>query len=120
MPFAPGQSGNPIGRPKIGFEVRELAREHGREAVEWLAEIMRGESLSLARAACEALLDRGSGNSVQPVGIDADSVPIQGITVHFVTLPTVPSRRTAVTDDQELISTVDADSSMECWDGSPT
>lgn len=84
MPFAPGQSGNPSGRPKVDFEVRELAREHGREAIERLVEIMRGDNLSLARAACEALLDRGFGKPVQSVGIDADSVPLQGITVTFV------------------------------------
>lgn len=84
MPFAPGQSGNPSGRPKVDFEVRELAREHGREAIERLVEIMRGDNLSLARAACEALLDRGFGKPVQSVGIDSDSVPLQGITVTFV------------------------------------
>jgi len=84
MPFAPGQSGNPSGRPKVDFEVRELAREHGREAIERLVVIMRGDNPSLARAACEALLDRGFGKPVQSVGIDADSVPLQGITVTFV------------------------------------
>lgn len=84
MPFAPGQSGNPSGRPKVDFEVRELAREHGREAVERLVEIMRGENLTLARAACESLLDRGFGKPVQALGIEAGGVPIQGITVTFV------------------------------------
>lgn len=84
MPFAPGQSGNPNGRPKVDFEVRELAREHGREAVEKLVEIMRGENLPLARAACESLLDRGFGKPVQAVGLEAGGVPIQGITVTFV------------------------------------
>jgi len=68
----------------VDFEVRELAREHGREAVERLVEIMRGDNLSLARAACESLLDRGFGKPVQAVGIEAGGVPIQGITVTFV------------------------------------
>jgi len=53
-------------------------------------EIMRGENLSLARAACESLLDRGFGKPVQSVGFGPDSVPVQGITVTFVS-PDVPA-----------------------------
>lgn len=86
MPFVPGQSGNPNGRPKVDFEVRQLAREYGKEAIEKLAAIMRGDNPSLARAACEALLDRGFGKPVQSVGIDSDSVPIQKITVQLVAM----------------------------------
>jgi hypothetical protein len=86
MPFVPGQSGNPNGRPKVDFEVRQLAREYGREAIEKLAAIMRGDNPSLARAACEALLDRGFGKPVQSVGVDPDSVPIQKITVQLVAM----------------------------------
>lgn len=86
MPFVPGQSGNPSGRPKVDFEVRQLAREYGREAIEKLAAIMRGDNPALARAACEALLDRGFGKPVQSVGVDPDSVPIQKITVQLVAM----------------------------------
>lgn len=86
MPFVRGQSGNPSGRPKVDFEVRQLAREYGREAIEKLAAIMRGDNPSLARAACEALLDRGFGKPVQSVGLDPDSVPIQKITVQLVAM----------------------------------
>ncbi|WP_447986972.1 DUF5681 domain-containing protein [Nitrospira sp. Nam74] len=32
--WKPGQSGNPGGRPKVLIEVRDLARNHGREAIE--------------------------------------------------------------------------------------
>lgn len=84
MAFKPGQSGNPNGRPKVDFEVRQLAREYGQEAIEKLVTIMRGGNAALAKAASEALLDRGYGKPVQSVGVGPDSAPVQGITVHFV------------------------------------
>jgi len=84
MAFKPGQSGNQSGRPKVDFEVRQLAREYGQEAIERLVAIMRGDNPALAKAASEALLDRGYGKPVQSVGVDPGSVPVQGITVHFV------------------------------------
>jgi hypothetical protein len=41
MPFKPGQSGNPGGRPKVVGDVQALAREHTSEAIQTLATIMR-------------------------------------------------------------------------------
>jgi len=37
--FAPGQSGNPGGRPKDEFKVAELARSYTLEAVETLVDL---------------------------------------------------------------------------------
>ena len=39
--FAPGQSGNPGGRPKDEHRVAELARSHTLEAIDTLVELMR-------------------------------------------------------------------------------
>lgn len=75
MPFAKGQSGNPGGRPKDQYGVRELAREYGLEAIRVLRSIMRDKDApETARiAAGTALLDRGWGKPTQIIGGDADN-----------------------------------------------
>jgi hypothetical protein len=67
MPFAPGQSGNPGGRPKALKGVEELARGHTAEAIRTLAEVMRSKRApALARVtASNSLLDRGWGKPKQ-------------------------------------------------------
>lgn len=40
MAFKKGESGNPRGRPKVDFEVREAARKHGMAALETLVALM--------------------------------------------------------------------------------
>jgi HEAT repeat protein len=65
MAFQKGQSGNPGGRPKECAEVKALAREHGAEAIAKLVELMRGEDARVAKAAADALLDRGFGKPAQ-------------------------------------------------------
>jgi hypothetical protein len=67
MPFVPGQSGNPGGRPKEDSEVKALARTAGPEAVQKLVELMRGDDRRTALAAAQALLDRGFGKPSQAV-----------------------------------------------------
>jgi hypothetical protein len=66
MAWKKGQSGNPGGRPKRSSEVRDLARQHGREAIRKLVAIMRDEKAPVReqRGAAEALLDRGYGRVV--------------------------------------------------------
>lgn len=68
MPFKPGQSGNPNGRPKIASEIQALAREHTTAAVEALV-----LSLSDAKTrvpAAVALLDRGYGKAPQSLDLN--------------------------------------------------
>ena len=71
MPFQPGESGNPGGRPKVANEVRELARAHTVDAIKKLAKIMNSKASSDrdALAAANALLDRGYGKPAQDVSV---------------------------------------------------
>ena len=62
--FAPGQSGNPGGRPKDEHRVAELARSFTLEAIDTLVELMRASKDERVRGtAAQALLDRGWGKA---------------------------------------------------------
>lgn len=87
MPFQPGQSGNPGGRPKANARVRDLAREYTEVAIETLAQVAQvGESEAARVSAATALLDRGWGKPAQPLDGDGEGGPIQhaGIAVTFI------------------------------------
>ncbi len=73
MPFEPGVSGNPGGRPKVVAEVRALARQHTVKAVETLAIIMADsdEDGRTRVAAAVALLERGYGKPEQAVSVES-------------------------------------------------
>jgi hypothetical protein len=81
MPFQPGESGNPGGRPKESAEVKALARQYGAEAIQKLAALMRGEDPRVAKAAADSLLDRGYGKPGQAVelsGPDGGPLAVTG------------------------------------------
>ena len=62
--FAPGQPGNPGGRPKDEHRVGELARSYTLEAIETLVDLMRhGRDERVRGTAAQALLDRGWGKA---------------------------------------------------------
>jgi hypothetical protein len=68
--WAPGQSPNPGGRPKVAGAVRELARQHTQLALETLVEICEhGQSEAARIAAAVALLDRGWGRPTVAVEV---------------------------------------------------
>jgi hypothetical protein len=65
--FEKGRSGNPGGRPKESHDVKELAQQHGPEAIERLVEWMKSENPKASVSAAQALLDRGFGKAAQPL-----------------------------------------------------
>ena len=79
MTFKAGISGNPGGRPKEVAEVKELAREHGPDAIKRLVELMASDNERTAVTACEAILNRGYGRPAQAVTVagDEDKPPVQ-------------------------------------------
>ena len=71
--FAPGQSGNPGGRPKDEHRVGELARSYTLEAIETLVDLMRhGRDERVRGTAAQALLDRGWGKAKVEVVSNAE------------------------------------------------
>lgn len=64
--FLKGLSGNPGGRPRVVLAVRDQAQQHGEEAIEVLAEIMRqADAPPAARiSAASEILNRGYGRPV--------------------------------------------------------
>jgi len=59
------QSGIPRGTAKVSAEIRDLARNHGAQAIERLVALMHSKNESVAVRATEALLNRGYGRPMQ-------------------------------------------------------
>ena len=79
MPFQPGQSGNPGGRPKGESRVREAARAQTEAALDVLVAAMADEDARVRIKAAEVLLDRGWGKPPQSIGQDAEAEPFRHI-----------------------------------------
>ena len=54
--FAPGQLGNPVGRPRDEHSVAELARSYTVEAIDTLVELMRHEKDERVRGTADQAL----------------------------------------------------------------
>ena len=78
--WKPGQSANPGGRSKLEKDVRDLAREHSKDAILRLAWLMNNaQSERTQAAAAEALLDRAWGRPPQAIvgSDDPDAAPLR-------------------------------------------
>lgn len=85
MPFQPGQSGNPSGRPKENAQLKAAARAHTEAALNVLVMALGDEDTKTRIAAANALLDRGYGKPTQAVGGDPDFAPlVTNISVEYV------------------------------------
>ena len=73
--FAPGQSGNPSGRPKRDEDIAALARTHTEDAIAVLVSIAENPKANdNARiSAANSLLDRGHGKPPQAVAVKTES-----------------------------------------------
>ena len=82
MPFKKGQSGNPGGRAKVrlvdGRTLTDLAREHTKEAVDTLVDIMRDKKAPAAArvAASDKILNRGWGQAPQTITLQDQREPL--------------------------------------------
>jgi hypothetical protein len=70
--FKPGQTGNPGGRPKIAAEVRELAQQNCKLAVQKLVKLLDSDNENIVLSAAQVLLDRGIGKPIQAVEISGN------------------------------------------------
>src|SRR5205809_920571 len=77
-----GRSAGTSGRPKVAFEIRDLAREHGPAGIAKLAELAGltpgtpAEAEAVRVTAIRELLDRGFGKPTQPLSGDPDGAPM--------------------------------------------
>jgi hypothetical protein len=70
-PFQPGRSGNPGGRPRSEDDVRNLARQHSRRALERIIALIDSDDPRVALAAAREVLDRAYGKPRLQDGTDS-------------------------------------------------
>jgi hypothetical protein len=81
MKLVKGVSGNPGGRPKLEVSIRELAQQHGMEALETLVHVMRTGRRSEQVVAANAILDRAYGKPSQSIEMSSDRTTLVDLLV---------------------------------------
>lgn len=78
IPWKPGQSGNPRGRPKIDPEVKALLAAKGPRAIERICELIESDDERIALMAAKEIADRayGKAKTIEDEESDARSVTI--------------------------------------------
>ncbi len=87
MPFAPGKSGNPRGRPKSDFTLAALAKQRTHKALAVLDQVLADREHPQRVAAAKELLDRGWGKSPLVLA-GAGGVGPAELTIHWDETPT--------------------------------
>ena len=117
MKWVKGVSGNPGGRPKLEVSIRELAQQHGMEALETLVHVMRTGRRGEQIVAANAILDRAYGKPSQSIEMSGDRTTLVDLLVslnnsHAVNDPA--TRSPSITDaadtgdsDADLLSVPD-------------
>lgn len=67
MPFKPGQSGNPLGKPKVPEEVMAMWSKLVPEAIKAVQACLASDDLELRLKAANVVLDRKFGKPAQSV-----------------------------------------------------
>ena len=95
--FAPGNSGNPGGRPKQNYVISDLARSHTELAIETLAEIAANQKAPPAArvSASEALLNRGWGKPAQSLDAKIENRTVDLGAAHLAALKSLVSTTSA-------------------------
>lgn len=81
MPFQPGQSGNPGGRPKGESALKEAARLQTEPSIAVVVAALSDADARVRLKAAEILLDRGWGRPGQAVELSGpDGGPVETVT----------------------------------------
>ena len=84
--FKRGQSGNPGGRPRMAFDVREMAQAYTKTALATLVDCMKNEDGAVRVAAARVVLERGWGRPIQSIEADVKTSAQPGAIARTLTI----------------------------------